>query len=231
MDKLILSCNGCEAEIEDECIRIHSDIAMLFPDEKAKSPALAIYLTYTVSEGKGIAIDANVSVNNSLPPLPRFGFKFTMPEGAEWLRYFGYGPQESYVDKRIAARIDLHSTTVTDNFVNYINPQENGAHYGCRFADISFADGLGMYISGTRFSLSASHFTPEMLTAAKHNFELVPNKETTLIVDYKNAGIGSACCGPALPAKYRISEKEILFRFNISPTVVGSVSPFEKYIN
>ena len=231
MDKLILSCNGCEAEVEDECIRIHSDIVMLFPDEKAQSPALSLYLTYTVSEGKGISIDANVSVNTSLPPLPRLGFKFTMPEGAEWLRYFGYGPQESYVDKRIAARIDLHSTTVTDNFVNYVRPQENGAHYGCRFADISFADGAGMYISGTGFSLSASHFTPEKLTAAEHDFELVPSKETTLIVDYKNAGIGSASRGPKLSAKYRITEKEILFRFNIRPTVVGSVSPFKKYVN
>ena len=231
MDKLNLACTSCEAEAEEERVKIHADVTLRFTEKKAVSPALSLYITYTISEGTGISVETHVSVNPSLPPLPRFGYRFIMPEGAERLRYFGYGPGESYVDKRIASRIDLHTTTVTDNFVNYIKPQENGAHYGCRFADISFADGAGMYVSGTEFSLSASHYTPEMLTEAAHNFELKPIKETILTVDYKNAGIGSASCGPALLPKYEISEKEMLFRFNIKPTVVGSVSPFKKYSN
>ena len=231
LDNLIIACKSCDAEVEDDCVRIHADVELRFPEEKTVSPAATCYITYTVSDGKGISLDANVVVNESLPPLPRFGFRFTMPEGAEWLRYFGYGPYESYVDKRAASRIDLHRTTVTDNFVNYIKPQENGAHYGCRFADVSFADGMGIYVSGQGFSLSASHYTPEALTAAAHSFELKPSKETTVIIDYKNAGIGSASCGPTLLPEYRVAEKEIFFRFCIKPNANGSVSPFKIYTN
>ena len=231
LDNLILKCKSCEAEVEEDCVKIHADIMLRFPDPKTVSPALTYYITYTISEGKGISLDANVVVNESLPPLPRVGFRFTMPEGAEWLRYFGYGPQESYVDKRTAATVDLYRTTVTENFVDYIKPQENGAHYGCRFADVSFADGMGLYVSGTGFSLSASHYTPEALTAAAHNFELKPSKETTLIVDYKNAGIGSASCGPMLLPEYRIKETEIFFRFSIKPNANGAQDPFKLYSN
>ena len=231
INDISITCKSCEAEVEEECVRIHSDIVMSTPNASEDTPTLSLYVTYTISEGKGIAVDTHATVDSTLPPLPRFGYRFTMPEGAENLRYFGYGPTESYVDKRLAARIDLHRTTVSANHVDYIKPQENGAHYGCRFADIGFADGRAIYVSGTGFSLSASHYTPEALTEAAHNFELTPSKETTFIVDYKNAGIGSASCGPTLSPEYSVFDKEIFFRFCIKPTVQGSVSPFKIYTN
>ena len=47
----------------------------------------------------------------------------TMPEGAEQMRYFGYGPHESYADKRLASRLGLFSSTVKDNYQPYVRPQ------------------------------------------------------------------------------------------------------------
>ena len=79
------------------------------------------------------------------------------------------------------------------------------------------------------FSLSASHFSPETLTAAKHDYELVPERETTVIIDYRNAGIGSNSCGPELLPEYRISEKKISFSFSFSPEFTGNVDPFKLY--
>ena len=48
----------------------------------------------------------------------------------------------------------------------------------------------------------------------KHYFELEEN-ETTIRIDYKNSGIGSASCGPELEEKDRLSEKEIEFAFTV----------------
>ena len=153
-----------------------------------------------------------------------------MPEDAENVRYFGYGPMEAYEDKRLAAKIDLYKTTATENFENYVRPQENSAHYGCRFADISCIYGQGLYFSADTFSLSVSHYTPEQLTRTAHSYELTPNRDTTVIIDYRNAGVGSNSCGPELLPEYRISEREINFKFNIKPMFVGNRSPFDEYI-
>ena len=211
----------------DGCVKIFAKINLGAP---AYEPIAKLRIEYTFSEGRGIGIACHAKVREGLPPLPRFGFRLSMPEGAENLRYFGYGPMESYEDKRLASKIGLYKTTVTDNFENYIRPQENGAHYGCRFADVSFVYGQGLYFSADKFSLSASHYTPERLTEAAHSFELTPDRDTTVIIDYRNAGIGSASCGPELLPEYRISENEINFTFNVKPMFVGNISPFDEYV-
>ena len=49
----------------------------------------------------------------------------------------------------------------------------------------------------------------------KHDYELVPESDTTLIVDYRNSAIGSASCGPELDEALRIDEKEFSFAFTL----------------
>jgi beta-galactosidase len=58
----------------------------------------------------------------------------------------------------------------------------------------------------------------------------VPEKETTVIIDYKNAGIGSASCGPELNPIYQITEKEFDFSFCFKPCFVGNLSLFDEYV-
>ena len=145
------------------------------------------------------------------------------------MRYFGYGPYESYEDKRVASKISLFKTTATENFEHYIRPQENSAHYGCKWADVTSVKGHGLYFSGESFSLSVSHYDPHYLTGFRHDYELVPEAETTVIIDYRNAGIGSNSCGPALDEKYRIDESEFSFSFVIKPQHSGNVLPFMEY--
>ena len=186
-------------------------------------------LVYGIS-AHGVKISASASLSSDLPPLPRFGFRFNTPERVEKLRYFGYGPMEAYEDKRLAAKLGFYKTTLTENFVDYIRPQENGAHCFTRFADVSTHSGAGLYFSGASFSLSASHFSPEKLTNTAHNWELTPDKEGTVIIDYRNAGIGSNSCGPTLLPEYTISERKILFSFNIRPTLTANTLPFGEYV-
>ena len=191
---------------------------------------MSLDVTYSFGSLDGIKISTKATITEGLPPLPRFGFKITMPEGAECVRYFGYGPTEAYEDKKLDARLGFFRTTATENFVNYIKPQENGAHYGCRFADVSFHHGQGLYLSAEKFSLSVSHYSPKLLTNTAHAYELTPEKETTVIVDYRNAGIGSASCGPTLLPEYTISEREIDFTFNIKSVFISDVSPFDEFV-
>ena len=146
------------------------------------------------------------------------------------MRYFGLGPVESYRDKRLAARLGDFSSTVSENYEPYIMPQENMAHDDCRWAKVSHVSGRGIcFVSDNVFSFSASHFTPEQLTAARHRHELTPDPETTVIIDYKQSGIGSNSCGPELDPAYRLDERSFRFRFRLIPGVVGDVDGFREY--
>ena len=49
-----------------------------------------------------------------------------------------------------------------------------------------------------------------------HTNELKEADYVTVRIDYKNAGIGSASCGPALLEQYRVNDKDIDFKFRIN---------------
>jgi len=191
-------------------------------------PLLTGRVTYTITAAGGLAFRYEMKVREKLPPLPRFGIRLTMPEGAEQLSYFGLGPNESYADKRLASRLGLFSGTVKDNFEPYVRPQENSAHADCRFARVSFVAGHGLYFFGRSFSFSASHFTPEQLTETAHDYELVPQAQTTVIADYKQTGIGSNSCGPALAERFRFAETEFVYEIRVKAAFDADVMPFEE---
>ncbi len=221
------------AEESDGLIRIQAELVVAAP---AFSPIVKLNVSYTFGIGESIRIDCKGELgdgepwDDGQPPLPRFGFKFRLPEGFEDIRYFGYGPYESYEDKRLASRVGLFKTTATENFEHYVRPQENSAHYGCKWADVTSVSGHGLYFSGESFSFSASHFDPHYLTKFGHDYELVPERETTVIIDYRNAGIGSASCGPTLAPEYSITEREFDFSFTLAPSFSGNICPFKEYV-
>ena len=232
-DKASAHLHFVNIEENDGIVTVRAEIALSAP---AFSPIATLSVFYTFGLGEGVRVKCHARLGDGtpwtdgLPPLPRFGFKFTMPEGFEDVRYFGYGPYESYEDKRLSSRKSLFKTTATDNFEHYVRPQENSAHYGCSWADVTHKCGSGLYFSASSFSLSASHYDPLYLTGFNHDYELIPQKDTTVIIDYRNSGMGSASCGPTLQDKYSIIEKEFDFEFYFAPHFSGNINPFNEYV-
>ncbi|MBW7476322.1 DUF4981 domain-containing protein [Paenibacillus oenotherae] len=166
----------------------------------------------------GISVRTDAKVREDLPFLPRFGLQLTMPSGTEAVEYFGYGPHESYTDKRQGARMGKYELSLSGMFENYIKPQENGSRYGTEWAVVSNSQGMGIKCTAPKpFSFQALHYMPEDLAAAGHNYELRPRKETIVHLDYKMSGIGSNSCGPELHENYRLQEKEFSFELNLTP--------------
>ena len=165
-----------------------------------------------------IRVSVNASVPPAVPVLPRFGLTLTMPPLNERVKYYGFGPLNSYSDMHAFCRMGLYSSTVDDQFTHYVKPQDNGNHIGTRFACVSDAEGIGLLIKGIpSFSFSALHYTPEDLTAAPFDKLLRRRPETTVHIDYKTAGIGSNSCGPELDRKYAFAEKEFSYGFVLQP--------------
>jgi len=194
------------------------------------SPILNANIIYSIFADGSIKFDFAVKVKENLPSLPRFGVEFTMPCGAERLKYFGRGPVESYVDKRHASKQGVFETTVTKHFEHYVRPQENMAHTDTLWTLVSSLAGHGLIVcaTDTPYSFNCSHFTAKMLTETPHDYELVPLKETAVNIDYRQNGIGSNSCGPKLNEKWEFSESNFDFSFRLLPALVNNYDPFDE---
>ncbi len=168
------------------------------------------------ADGK-ILSELSVERDVTFPYLPRFGIRLFMPKSFNRTEYFGYGPFESYPDKRRASYLGIFTDKVADMHEDYIRPQENGSHYGCRY--VTLTDGLFALTTTaeTPFCFNASHYTQEELTAKAHNYELEESDYTVYCLDYRQSGIGSNSCGPELLEKYRLNDESFTFRFAIKP--------------
>jgi beta-galactosidase len=181
-------------------------------------PVIRGNCVWTIYGSGDIVLRAHVSVREGLPFLPRFGLQLPMPKGNELVEYFGYGPHESYIDKRWSTRKSRFATTVDDMHEDYLMPQENGSHYATEWAVVSDLQGMGLlFIGMDDFSFNASHFTPQDLTAANHPHELTRRDETIVHLDYMMSGVGSNSCGPELLPQYRLSQSEIDFALRLRP--------------
>lgn len=121
--------------------------------------------TYTVF-GNG-----TVKIKNTLDPtaykadIPRVGMRMQMPKQYDNLMYFGRGPWENYKDRNHAAFVDLYESTVSDQYVPYIRPQENGYKTNVRWAALLDETNSGLLIVANDIKqglgLSALHMPNE----------------------------------------------------------------------
>lgn len=158
---------------------------------------------YIISEN-GLDIQFSAEFSNKVTFLPRFGLRLFLPKAFDRVDYFGYGPYESYIDKHRASYMGNFSAKLCDMHEDYIRPQENGSHFGCRHMTVT--DGITSlkFTSDEDFSFSASEYTQEELSEKWHNFELEKCGSSVICVDSQMAGVGSNACGPALAEKYRL---------------------------
>lgn len=155
--------------------------------------------------------------DTNFPYLPRFGLRLFLPQDYGFAEYYGYGPYESYLDKHQASRLGLYAQSVEALHEDYLKPQENGSHFGCRFVTLTNGSAGLTCASAQPFSFQASPYTWEELAAKKHNYELEKSGYTVLSLDYKMSGVGSNSCGPALAHQYRLEEENFKFNFSIFP--------------
>ena len=76
--------------------------------------------------------------------------------------------------------------------------------------------GRMLFTSEGEFEFNVSRYSTMALHKADHTNELEPDGRIHLRIDYKVSGIGSNSCGPALPARYQLNEKQIEFSFHCS---------------
>ncbi|MCI7766399.1 MAG: DUF4981 domain-containing protein [Oscillospiraceae bacterium] len=163
----------------------------------------------------GLEIGCRAEFSNKVTFLPRFGIRLFVPKDFDRVDYFGYGPYESYIDKHQADHMGNFSAKISDMHEDYIRPQENGSHFGCRHMTVTDGRISLRFTSENDFSFNASEFTQEELADKRHNFELEKCDSNIICVDSQMAGVGSNACGPALAEKYRLPLPVISLQLHI----------------
>ncbi|HDN02038.1 MAG TPA: DUF4981 domain-containing protein, partial [Candidatus Bathyarchaeota archaeon] len=209
----------------DQLVRIIVEDSLRTPENAERFRCTYTYRIY----GSGdIIIEANVIPGENLPPhLPRIGLQLTIPGGFENFTWFGRGPHENYCDRKEGALVGVYSSTVDEQYVPYIKPQENGNKTDVRWVALTNDDGFGLLAVGMPLmEVSAHHYTAEDFEKAKHTCELNRREDITLNLDYMQSGLGGGSCGPDTLQQYLVKPKPVRFSVRLRP-ISPSESPME----
>lgn len=177
-----------------------------------KQKIMMIHSVWTIFSDGALKLSAKSEKDPVFPWLPRFGVRMFVPKDMEQVAYYGYGPHESYQDKHNYCYLGEFTDSISDMFVDYIRPQENGSRFGCgHFALTSSSQKLEVF--GDDFSLNVSHYTQEELQEKAHNFELEEDSSTVLCLDGQMSGVGSGSCGPQLLDQYKVKDENLALEF------------------
>ena len=187
-------------EIRNTEIKNNSVVFTGYMATKRFIPCVYFTLTYTFGRN-AVSVAIEYKCEKYVEYLPRIGFETSLDKSFESVCYYGYGPYESYIDRRISCIKDVYKDSVSNMEVRYVKPQENGSHYGTEWLEIG--NGKAKIRIEGNISFSALPHSSKEYVAATHDWELSERKSTYLCLDYFMAGIGSNSCGPALDTKYR----------------------------
>ena len=189
-----------------------------FTYELPTSPRATCDVDYRVTGDGRIEVTVSMEAPDELPDLPEFGMQLSVDADLRRLRWYGDGPEESYVDRRLGARLDVFDSDVTRELPPYLRPQESGSRTRVRWATIMDSTGWGLRLdSADGMEFSALPWTPYEIENAEHVHELPPIHRTVLRPALQRRGVaGDDSWGARTLPEYRIARDErLVFRFGM----------------
>lgn len=160
---------------------------------------------YRIYGDGSILVDNTAEPVGSIAALAKLGLNLTVPGDYENLAWHGRGPQETYPDRKLGAAIDLYSGTVTDQYEEYVHPQENGNKEDVRWAALTDSAGDGLLIvNQSPLTFTALRMSDTDLEYAQHINEVTPDDRIHLEVNYGHSGLGNGSCGPGPLEQYKL---------------------------
>ena len=154
-------------------------------------------------------------------PLPRLGVALSLGGEDAEIEWFGLGPGEAYRDSQRGVRVGRYLRSLAGLQTPYVRPQENGNRRAVRWARLRRPDGALLSIFGDPvFDLTARPWSTGALEHARHACDLRADGRIHLHVDAAQHGLGSASCGPPLPAWHALAAVADGFTVGLAGSVV-----------
>ncbi|WP_369048699.1 glycoside hydrolase family 2 TIM barrel-domain containing protein [Tenacibaculum sp. UWU-22] len=175
---------------------------------------------YTIFSSGAIKVSNTLGVTDYKADIPRIGMRLQLPKKYEQLTYFGRGPWENYVDRNTSAFVDVYKSTVSEQYVPYIRPQENGYKSDVRWFALEDSEQNGLLFVASKnnpenIGFSALHMPNEefdcstgliyrdiipegipkendksVINKSKHTIDVVEKDLVQLNIDLAQRGVG-----------------------------------------
>ncbi len=179
------------------------------------SPATYCQVRYTVYGDGTIETTLIHDPIEELADMPEFGMIMKINADYNQLEWYGMGPEETYADRCMGAKLGIYRNQVSDNVADYIVPQETGNKVGVRWAKVTDKRGRGLLFEGDSMSFSALPWTPHEMENARHPYELPQIHYTIIRAAMMQMGIaGDDSWGSPTHPEYLIhADKRLEFTF------------------
>jgi len=202
------------------------DVKVLTKITSSKSAGFENETVWRFATDGTMTIETSVNPFGTMPEaLPRLGLSMLLDQRLENMEWYGRGPQENYVDRCSGSFIGRYQSTVTDMYVNYVRPQDNGYRSDVRWVEFTDGNGDGVRFSGdVPLFVQALHYNWTDLDWARHrNGESAracfpaPRKEICLNLDLRQLGLGGASCGPKPLEQYIFPIQKERWSITVAP--------------
>lgn len=190
-------------------------VVISYPYYMPTTPESSCRVDYEVFGDGTIRTTLSYKGVKGLPDMPEFGMIFKFNADYDRIRWYGLGPDETYVDRLEGARLGLYEKTVMENFARYPVPQECGNHCGVRCLYLTDRRGRGVKFFGSDLSINVLPWTPHEIENAAHAYELPPVHYTVVRAALQQMGIGGDdSWGARTHPEYLLpAEKDLTFSF------------------
>jgi len=187
-----LLASSATARVEhspDGSVVVRASLSMVDPASGAERAACEA-TTHICKHGHAW-VRAQADVRSPLPSIARVGLRLGVSKALSTCSWLGRGPHENYEDRKLGARVGIHSLSAEQMHTPYIVPGENGLRTGVQWLAMANEVGSGLLFTGVpEMKVSVSPFADEQLTAALHDHELVAEESLCVCLDNQHMGVG-----------------------------------------
>jgi beta-galactosidase len=163
----------------------------------------------------GFSVKETITTPKQWDDIARVGINFEIDGALSNFTYLGVGPHETYPDRTIG-RVGKWSSSVFEQYIPYVRPQENGGHTGVRWFTLTDNAGNGLRIDMDKpRQVSVNPFRATELADATHDVELRASGNTIVHIDAAHRGVGTASCGPDTLPQYLVSGGTFSFTWSV----------------
>ena len=199
---------------------LEEQVRITFEYELPTIPKAYSTISYVMSGDGVVHVHLLYKGTEGLPEIPAFGMDFKLKERYHNFEYYGYGPEENYVDRMEGARLGIFEGTAEENLSNYLIPQECGNRVGTRWLKVTDEYGRGLQFTCEEipFESSVLPYSAYELENALHQEELPKIHYTWVRILAKQMGVGGVdSWGAPVHEQYRIpSDKNLEIAFHVS---------------
>ena len=188
-------------------------LTVIFEYEIPTIPRTYSTVKYVVRGDGNIHVRLKYHGIKGLPEIPVFGMEFKLKEKYHNFEYYGFGPEENYIDRMEGARLGVFQGNAQENVSAYLVPQECGNRVGVRWLKVTDETGQGLMFAGEgqTFESSVLPYSAYELENASHQEELPKAYYTWVRILAKQIGVGGDdSWGAPVHEKYRIPSDENL---------------------